>query len=305
MPQGKKSRRTTTSGKSVNRKKGRRRKRQRTSGRRILYLILVLVGIVGVLYAAIRLFEGPETRVVAESAQIKLTPNAIMSSVPTDTPVPTPTLPAVDVNSWELRLIRYENPLGEDYIPESLTEIESGQQVDSRIAQPLKDLFGAARAADYPVYFCSGYRDYETQSIIYQRHIDEYTAQGMSMEEADAQTRLAVNYPGSSEHQSGLCADILETPEQDMEPYIGGSGLMAWLEEHCDDYGFIIRYPKDKTDITGVEYEPWHLRYVGKTAAEYIMKHGLCLEEFLQLYQGTASTSPAPIVLPSTQGISG
>lgn len=264
----------------------RRRRRRRGAGRRIFHLLLALAGIVGILYVALSLFQGPN-----DSQQVEATPARFSSTVdvspePTYTPLPTPTLPSVDVNSWELRLIRYENPLGENFVPESLTEIESGQKIDSRVAQPLRDLFGAARAAGYSVYFCSGYRDYETQTEIYQRHIDEYTAQGMTMEEADAKTRLAVNYPGTSEHQSGLCADILESPEQDMEPYIGGTGLMAWLEEHCAKYGFIIRYPKDKTDITGVEYEPWHLRYVGITAAEYIMNHKLCLEEFLDLYKG-------------------
>ena len=191
----------------------------------------------------------------------------------------------MDVNSWELRLIREEKPLGEDFVPESLTEIENGQKVDSRIAEPLKDLFGAARAAGYSVYFCSGYRDYATQHLIYfDNHVNIYMAQGMTEAEANAKAKLAVNYPGASEHQSGLCADVLESPDQDMEPYIGGSGLMLWLEEHCAKYGFVIRYPADKTDVTGVEYEPWHLRYVGTTAAEYIMEHHMCLEEFLAMY---------------------
>ena len=135
------------------------------------------------------------------------------------------------------------------------------------------------------MYFCSGYRDYDTQYTIYWNHINQYMAQGMTEEEAHAKTRLAVNYPGASEHQSGLCADILESASQEMEPWIGGSGLMLWLEQHCAEYGFVVRYPKDKTDITGVEYEPWHLRYVGVDAATYMMEKGLCLEEFLALYE--------------------
>ena len=201
------------------------------------------------------------------------------------TPVPTPTPPSVDVTSWELQLIRLERPLEDSFVPESLTEIENGQQVDSRIAQPLRDLLEAARAAGYDVYFCSGYRDYDTQHFIYfNNHVDVYMTQGMSEDEANAEALLEVDYPGTSEHQAGLCADILESPDQEMESYIGGSGLMLWLEQHCAKYGFIVRYPEYKTDVTGREYQPWHLRYVGQSAAEYIMSHSLCLEEFLAIY---------------------
>ena len=199
------------------------------------------------------------------------------------TPDPTPALPVVDLSDWSLRLVRDTHPLGEDFAPESLTEIEEGEKIDSRVAPSLQALISAARGAGYSVYVCSCYRDYATQSIIYWNHINDYEAQGMTFEQADAATRLAVNYPGCSEHQSGLAADILESKDQDMEPYIGGSGLMLWLEQNCADYGFVIRYPAGKTNITGVEYEPWHLRYVG-TAARYIMENGLCLEEFLDLY---------------------
>ena len=262
----------------------RKRRRRSGAGKRAFHLLIVLVGIVAVLYMALKLFSGPGGEAQAEKREPVPT-HLPVTPQPSATPLPTPTPPNVDVNSWELRLIREEKPLGEDFVPESLTEIENGQKVDSRIAEPLKDLFGAARAAGYSVYFCSGYRDYATQHLIYfDNHVNIYMAQGMTEAEANAKAKLAVNYPGASEHQSGLCADVLESPDQDMEPYIGGSGLMLWLEEHCAKYGFVIRYPADKTDVTGVEYEPWHLRYVGTTAAEYIMEHHMCLEEFLAMY---------------------
>ena len=261
-----------------------RRRRRSGAGKRAFHLLIVLVGIVAVLYMALKLFSGPGGEAQAEKREPVPT-HLPVTPQPSATPLPTPTPPNVDVNSWELRLIREEKPLGEDFVPESLTEIENGQKVDSRIAEPLKDLFGAARAAGYSVYFCSGYRDYATQHLIYfDNHVNIYMAQGMTEAEANAKAKLAVNYPGASEHQSGLCADVLESPDQDMEPYIGGSGLMLWLEEHCAKYGFVIRYPADKTDVTGVEYEPWHLRYVGTSAAEYIMEHHMCLEEFLAMY---------------------
>ena len=178
-----------------------------------------------------------------------------------------------------------DHPLGENFAPPELTLIADNERVDSRIAPAIEQLLEDAHSAGYTTYFCSGYRDYASQYSIYWRHIDQYTAEGMTEEEAHARTLLAVQYPGCSEHQSGLSADILESRSQNMVPEIGGSGLMLWLEQHCAEYGFVIRYPEGKTDITSIEYEPWHLRYVGQEAARYMMDNDLCLEEFLALYQ--------------------
>ena len=189
----------------------------------------------------------------------------------------------VSADDWSLRLVRSDILLDSGFEP-PLAEIERGETFDARAADALRIMIAEARADGYSVYVCSGYRSYETQRIIYEKHIEEYLQQGMTFEQAQAATLLAVNYPGGSEHQLGLAADLLEYEKQDMQPYIGGSGLMLWLEEHCAEYGFIIRYPEGKTDITGVEYEPWHLRYVG-SCAPYIMENDLCLEEFLALLE--------------------
>ena len=252
---------------------------------RLLGLVVALAAVTGVLYALLHIL-GSGRQEEAQTAPLTTVQPVTVTAVPTATPAPTPELPAVDLDSWMLRLIDYDHPLGEDFAPESLADVGDGQQMDSRVAPMFLKLAEAARADGYGVYVCSGYRDYATQHIIYfDNHVNVYMAQGMSEAEANAKARLAVNYPGSSEHQSGLCVDVLEYAGQDMEPYIGGSGLMLWLEQHCAEYGFIIRYPEGKTSITGVEYEPWHLRYVGGQAAGYIMEHGLCLEEFLDLYQ--------------------
>lgn len=194
-------------------------------------------------------------------------------------------LPDVDPDAWYLELANFETLLGSDFVPE-VELIEEEQEFDVRAADHLWDLIRDARAAGYTVYVCSGYRSYELQHALYWRHIDEFMQEGMTEEEAHATTGTTVNYPGASEHQLGLSVDLLEYYGQPMLPEIGGSGLMLWLEEHCADYGFIVRYPADKTEITGISYEPWHLRYVGAAAASYIMENGLCLEEFLALYEG-------------------
>ena len=259
-----------------------RRRRRTTVASRFGVLVLALVGVAGVMYMALRLMAGPGGESAVQATPIPTAAPA--TAVPTASPEPTPSLPTVDINSWELRMIRYENPLGKDFVPESLTTIENNERMDSRVAPAMEQLIASARSAGYSVYFCSGYRDYNTQYTIWWNHIYDYEARGYTRQEAEDATRLAVNYPGCSEHQSGLCADVLESWDQPMEPYIGGSGLMLWLEQNCAKYGFVVRYPDGKTDITGVEYEPWHLRYVGWEAAQYMMENGLCLEEFLDLY---------------------
>ena len=253
-----------------------------TVASRLTVLLVVLLALAGGMYALLRLMDGGGEEAAALAAP---QPTAVPTGEPAPSPEPTPDLPAVDVNSWELRLVRFEYPLGEDFVPPQLMDVGDGQQMDSRVAPAAVQMMRDAEAAGNSVWVCSGYRDYATQYLIYWNHIAEYTQEGMTEEEAHAKTRLAVNYPGSSEHQSGLSVDILEYSGQDMEPYICTEDLMVWLDEHCAEYGFIIRYPEGKTDITGVEYEPWHLRYVGREAASYIMEHDLCLEEFLDLYR--------------------
>lgn len=216
-------------------------------------------------------------------------------------------LQAIGRLDWRLQIANYHLQLAEDYEPGELVMIENWQFVDERIEGPLRELFRDARNAGYGLYFCSGFRDYDTQASIYWRNVNNYMYSGYSYEQADALTRRSVNVPGASEHQLGLTADILEYAGQDMMSYIGGSGLMAWLEKNCTKYGFIIRYPEGKSEITGVDYEPWHLRYVGSAAAEYITQNGLCLEEFLELYAQRAletnQTAQPPEESPAAAGV--
>ena len=251
----------------------------------LLLALVILVGVVLLIARGVRELlperEAVETspEVAEETADAAATPEP----TPVPTPEPTPEPPAVDIDSWELRLVRRDTPLPEDYAPD-LMEVDDDQLFDARAGMHLQKMLADARAAGFTTYVCSGYRSYDTQYFLYWGHVDSYMEEGMTREEAEAATGLAVNYPGGSEHQLGLAADILEYQGQEMEPHIGGSGLMLWLEEHCADYGFIVRYPEGKTEITGIEYEPWHLRYVG-ACAWYLMENDLTLEEFLALYQ--------------------
>ena len=261
----------------------RRSKRNRTLAyiRLLFGLVIVAAIVVGIVLAVHGSGDRePETAAVAVPAPVETTPEPAATPEPGPAPLQPP---EVDLNSWELRLVRIDQPLPAEFEPE-LMSVDNDQFFDARAGMHLQKMLADARAAGFTTFICSGYRSYDTQYYLYWQHVDQYVAEGMTKEEAEAATQLAVNYPGASEHQLGLAADVLEFQGQDMEPHIGGSGLMLWLEEHCADYGFIVRYPEDKTDITGIEYEPWHLRFVGP-CARFIMENDLCLEEFLALYR--------------------
>ena len=196
-----------------------------------------------------------------------------------------PAPPDVDVSSWEFILANAAHSI-ETYAPPAIETLE-GQQFDSRIIEPMKAFVAAARAEGLSVFLSSGYRDYATQQYLYNRKI----SQGYTPEQA----ATIVAPPGTSEHQTGLVCDITD---QYYDPkdwaVLERTALYQWMSEHCQEYGFIVRYPKDKsglnteeakTSITGIIYEPWHFRYVGVEAATYIMENKICLEEFLALYE--------------------
>ncbi|ATW26597.1 M15 family metallopeptidase [Candidatus Formimonas warabiya] len=144
-------------------------------------------------------------------------------------------------------------------------------------AQALEELFQTARKENLDLLAASGYRSYETQKNIF-----ENKARAIGEEAANRTSA----YPGQSEHQTGLAMDLTSSQVQfQLVEEFGDLKEGKWLKENAHKFGFIIRYPKGKEDITGYQYEPWHLRYVGKEAAEYIYTKGITLEEyFAQLY---------------------
>ncbi len=180
--------------------------------------------------------------------------------------------PDIDVSSWEYILANPWNDIG-DYVPE-LTTIE-GQQFDVRIADAMNEFVAAARAEGLSVFLSSGYRSHETQTYLFNRKVQQYG------EEVAA---TIVARPGTSEHQTGLCCDITDRYYELKDSSLENTAMYQWMSQHCQEYGFIVRFPKDRQDVTGIIYEPWHFRYVGVEAATYIMEHDMTLEEFLDLY---------------------
>ncbi|MCL1828735.1 MAG: D-alanyl-D-alanine carboxypeptidase family protein [Oscillospiraceae bacterium] len=217
----------------------------------------------------------PPTTAVPTAAPSSALP-APVTPTPDMTPEPRPGIPDIDITSWQYRPVNTENPLSEDYIPE-LTDIGGGILFDSRAAESMAAFISGARESGLSVYVSSAYRSYATQKYLF----DNKVAQVGSREAA---ARI-VACPGTSEHQLGLAADIVDRYYEYMNESLAETPLSVWLFEHCAEYGFILRYPRDKQEITGIMFEPWHYRYVGDEVAGFIMENGLCLEEFCALYE--------------------
>ena len=142
----------------------------------------------------------------------------------------------------------------------------------------------AASEDEINLAICSHYRDINRQEVLFNRKIRAYMKKGMSYMEAYKVSSQMVTVPGASEHQIGLAMDIVSDNYTLLEEGFAQTEAGIWLKEHCAEYGFILRYPQGKEAITGIDFEPWHFRYVGKEAAGVIMSEELCLEEFWAKY---------------------
>ena len=179
-------------------------------------------------------------------------------------------------DDWKMMLVNRWNPIPDDYTFETF-ELRNGQAVDKRIYEDLQAMFDAAREDGIYPYIVESYRTHEDQIAMMDYYVGVYESEGLSEEEAREKAETVVAIPGTSEHELGLAVDINGEYTDTQESAV----VWDWLMDHCYDYGFILRYPEDKTDVTGIDYEPWHYRYVGRENAAKIRDSGLCLEEYL------------------------
>ena len=186
---------------------------------------------------------------------------------------------------WYLALVNKDHPMEEDYDLE-LTELEEGYSVDSRIADAAKEMLADAKAAGMKIVICSAYRSVTRQEQIFNDSVKDRLNQGMNYWDAFEDTRLSVAEPGTSEHAMGLALDLVSNQYTELDERQETTKEAQWLTANCHKYGFILRYPPSKTDITGIIYEPWHYRYVGVEDATKIMELGITLEEYLEEYYG-------------------
>lgn len=181
-----------------------------------------------------------------------------------------------------LTLVNYENEVPENW-QVNLIAINNNQLVDKRIYDDLMAMLQDSKRAGLELLICSSYRSNEKQMQLYQEKVNEYLNQGYLKDEAENKAAFWVARPGTSEHQLGLAIDIVSKDNQRLDPSQESTIEQQWLMANSYKYGFILRYPTDKSDITKIGYEPWHYRYVGKNHARKIKELDVCLEEYLSL----------------------
>ncbi|MCR5654040.1 MAG: M15 family metallopeptidase [Lachnospiraceae bacterium] len=186
-------------------------------------------------------------------------------------------------SDWQLILVNKQHVIPEDYEFElgSINTMKGTMKCDRRVIADLVRMLSAAKRSGVDLQICSPYRSHVRQTSLFNIKIKSGLKQGKSYLESYAEASQAVTIPGSSEHEIGLAFDIVATDYTYLNEGFGDTKAGKWLAKNCANYGFILRYPKGKEEITGIEYEPWHFRYVGKKAAKQITEHGLTLEEFV------------------------
>lgn len=181
---------------------------------------------------------------------------------------------------WCLILTNAEYPVPEDYAVTLKDVPGTDQKVDERIYEPLINMLEAMKAEGLSPVVCSGYRTLDKQEKLFNRKVSAYVKKGRSKEESYALARQTLSIPGSGEHCLGLAVDFYTRSYHQLERAFEKTPEGKWLREHAQDYGFTLRYDEGKEEITGIEYEPWHFRYVGVDVARYLKEHNLSLEEF-------------------------
>ncbi|MBQ1210374.1 MAG: M15 family metallopeptidase, partial [Clostridia bacterium] len=156
--------------------------------------------------------------------------------------------------------------------------VQNGR-VDARIVDALNEMIRDCNAAGGSIWAQSCYRDYYTQEVLYDREVQSFINRGYSRAEAEIEAAKWVKRPGQSEHNTGLVVDFNNCDHSFTDTF-----AHRWLEEHCAEYGFILRFPEGKEDVTGVVFESWHYRYVGVEAATEMMRDDLTLEEYCEKY---------------------
>lgn len=193
--------------------------------------------------------------------------------------------PNVTAEDWFVVLAGPGTPLPDGFEPETAVINDAGFEMDARVVEAFQAMDAAARQAGIQMQVISGYRGPERQQSLYEQELSNAESQGLAGAEAEQAAQRIEQKAYESDHNTGLGVDLL--PEDDLhknQNSISESREFAWLQQNAADYGFVLRYPEDKQDITGVEFKPWHWRYVGIELAQFMVENNLTLEEYWQQY---------------------
>ncbi|MCI1956164.1 MAG: M15 family metallopeptidase [Oscillospiraceae bacterium] len=259
---------------------------QRRRFRKFLYALAAVLFMAGCAAACTYLFLaaydlGVRSAGAARNAQAAPSPasSARSSSAPAASSKVQKTA-AASAQNRELVLVNPYNRLPVWYRPNLVTEL--GFQMDSSVVKPFESMKAAARKDGVSLWISSAYRSTERQGELFQEEIENYSKTCPTYAEALASAEKSVAKPGYSEHATGLALDL-----NGVKDGFDQTDAFRWLTRNAQDYGFILRYPKDKQSITKIKYEPWHYRYVGAENAKAMKQSGLCLEEYLSRPQKT------------------
>ena len=254
----------------------------------ILPKILIVVIIFAACLILLVLISKVNFRIIKETKVVNsiatFTPPSISISPTTNPTITSYSSISIDNSSgYNLILVNPLNKIPDDYIP-ILAELENGYLVDERVVKQLQEMLGAARLEGLSPIICSAYRSIEKQEKLYENRVIKFIDDGFSKHEAISKTSSIIAIPYTSEHHTGLAVDIVASSYQRLNKEQENTAEQKWLIANSYKYGFILRYPSSKSDITGIQYEPWHYRYVGNEVAKMIYNDDLCFEEYLDKY---------------------
>ena len=258
-------------------------RRRRVMRNRIIFGAIVLLILLGIIFSIRGCAKHHQAKVKAkqEAQQKKSTDPAEEARKKAVKAAKKRENPLTEDTGDILMIVNKEYGLSEEYKPNDLTKVEhcdfsvgsdECHQLKKEPAEAIEEMFAAAREDGYEIIMRTGYRSYGYQAALYESYKEK--------DGEEAADKYSAR-PGSSEHQSGLCCDV-GIEGKDLNTF-EGTDEAKWIADNSWKYGFVVRYPQDKEDITGYMYEAWHIRYVGKEAAKYMHEKNLTLEEYLEL----------------------
>ena len=264
-------------------KKARRKKKRKFNPKKFIKTWSVIISVIVIIVMITDKKEGKEEKEEKQKTQAKTETVETTATVTND--AMKEETEKLEINSkisdWNLMLVNKDKKVPEGYRFHQQT-IENGYQVDNRIVEPLNQMLTDARKQGLDPFICSAYRATSTQKMLFDQKVNEHINLGYSKKEAEEKASYWVTFPQTSEHEIGLAVDIISEKYKKLDETQEDTEVQKWLMEHCTEYGFILRYPTYKHEITKINYEPWHYRYVGIENAKYMKEKELCLEEYIE-----------------------